>query len=85
MDKNDIINSILDVIKSKRLIKRKVEINENTSLFSECGIDSVDVIELIVYIEDKFNFEFEDTDLILDDLDTVSNIANIIFNRLEHK
>ncbi|MDR2045198.1 MAG: phosphopantetheine-binding protein [Clostridium sp.] len=82
MDKQHLVNCIFEIIKSNGLIKNDVEINENTSLYNECGINSIDIIDLIVCIEEKFNFEFNNTNLVLKDFESVSRIADIVLVQL---
>ena len=82
MDKQQIIEIIINIIKTHELVKKNVEINENTSLFRDCGINSIDIIELILSIEEMLCFEFNNSCLELDRFETVSQIADIIVEQL---
>jgi len=48
----------------------------------EYGMDSVNCIILIVAIEDLYNFEFADEDLVLKNFVTINNLVEYVSNRL---
>lgn len=82
MDKSQLIGVIFDIIEKNSILSGGNVIDENTSLYDECGLDSVGVIDLVVCIEEQFNFEFNDTDLELSNFKTVSNIADLVKTKL---
>ena len=82
MNKRKLIEDIFGLINDSNTLKKDIELDENTSLGKEYGINSLDIIELIVSIEEHFNIEFNDTDLSLTNFDSISSIANIVFERL---
>ena len=52
---------------------------DNTQSFLETGvIDSTGMLELVSFIEEKFNIKIEDDELIPDNLDSVNNVVNYI-------
>lgn len=55
----------------------------NTSL-KEMGLDSMDIMKLIVELEELFNITFDDDELIMDNFKTVDNITTRISNHLFH-
>ena len=56
------------------------DINDNTILVGEDGIffDSVDVLELIVELENKYGIKIQDNDLIKEKLKTFSSFYEFI-------
>jgi len=82
MEKSLLIETILEIIKKNNILSGGNIINENTSLYDDCELDSVGVIDLVVCIEEKFNFEFNDTDLQLSNFATVSTIADLVNTKL---
>jgi acyl carrier protein len=44
-------------------------------------IDSMSVLELIAYIEERWGFKVHDQDLIPDNLDSVNRVANFILRK----
>jgi len=50
-------------------------LKDETSLLDEGIIDSTGVLELVTYLEEEFEIEVEDEELIPENLDSISNIA----------
>ncbi len=50
-------------------------LKEDTSFLDEGIIDSTGVLELVTYLEEEFEIEVEDEELIPENLDSISNIA----------
>ena len=60
------------------------KINLEDSLKDTYGIDSIQIIEYIVRIEDDFGIEFDDDMLIDSNIDTLNGIINILKKKVEH-
>lgn len=71
-----IIEVIYEVLKPE-----KVEIDADTDL-SEIGLTSISLINVIVELEDRLDFEFNDDDLLLENLNTVRKIEECIENSI---
>ncbi len=50
-------------------------LKEDTSFLDEGIIDSTGVLELVTYLEEEFEIEVEDEELIPENLDSINNIA----------
>jgi acyl carrier protein len=59
-------------------------ISDQGDLF-KFGMDSISAIKLIFAIESEFGFEFNDEDLNMDNVKTITNIAEYICNRINHE
>lgn len=57
----------------------KIEVTENTS-FEDLGLDSLDVVELSVKIEDAFGIDIDEDDL--ENVRTVGDAANLVRSKL---
>ena len=57
--------------------ENKINITEDLDL-SEIGLTSINMINLIVYLEDTFDFDFDDDELLLENLNTVTKIEECI-------
>lgn len=44
----------------------------------ESGLDSLSLINMIIDIESTFGFEFNETDMIMENFSTISSISNLI-------
>lgn len=64
----DIIGPLLE--------KEFVESDYPKNLQSEFGMDSIVLVEVIIGLEETFNLEFEDTDLIVENFESIDAIYN---------
>lgn len=64
--------------KIKELAKESLgaELNDNDSL-KECGVDSLSLVVLIAEIESNYGFEFDESDLQPDKLNTLADLTEI--------
>jgi len=53
------------------------EININTS-FEELALTSIEFIDLIVSLEEQFDFEFDDSELVIDNYKILNDIVEIV-------
>mgnify|MGYP001151800033 CR=1 FL=1 len=56
---------------------KKIEVNKD-SKFDEIGLDSIEFVQLIVNIEDKFNIEFNEEELNVDMYKNVNDLVKVI-------
>ncbi|EFM09697.1 hypothetical protein PaecuDRAFT_3746 [Paenibacillus curdlanolyticus YK9] len=59
------------------VMKRNVELNENTKLSDE-GLDSITTVRLLVQLEKKLSIQFREEDLTLDNFVTISSIMAML-------
>ena len=52
------------------------DIDEDMSLFGDLQMDSVEMIELVLRIEEKYLFDFESYDELMNHMDTVKDFSN---------
>jgi len=64
--------------------ENKINIKEDLDL-SEIGLTSINMINLIVYLEDTFDFDFDDDELLLENLNTVTKIEECVNKTLLKK
>lgn len=67
--------------KVNEILKEKsfcVEIISDLKLREDLGLDSLNMVELMVEIEDKFNIEIEESDLDPAELQTVGQIYALV-------
>jgi len=64
--------------------ENKINITEDLDL-SEVGLTSINLINLIVYLEDTFEFDFNDDELLLENLNTVIKIEECVNKTLSKK
>ena len=57
-------------------------ITDTTNLFEDLGMDSIEIITIIVEVENVFNIEFIDDDMDLDKMIIFGNIVNGVLKAL---
>ncbi len=56
------------------------DIKESTALVEDLGVDSIDLVDLIMSFEDEFDMEFPDEDV--ENIKTVGDIVEYIEDRI---
>ena len=59
IDKTKISSAIVEL--AQKQLKLPLNVNLNVSLVMELGVDSLDIVELIMAIEKEFNIQFPDS------------------------
>ena len=57
-------------------------IADGTSL-RDVGLDSIAILGLVVGLEDEFDLEIPDTDVVIDNFDSVDSISRYVVRRLD--
>jgi len=60
------------------LFGEDTDLKDDTSFLEEGIIDSTGVLELIEYLEEEFNIQIDDEDLIPENLDSLNNLEQFI-------
>lgn len=68
---------------SNNMTRRTNNIQPNTPLLHEGLIDSAGIVELIFFVEQKFNVTLSHSDLTHENLETIEKIASMITNKKE--
>lgn len=77
---NDIMKEVLAIINE---IGYFVTLEEaDKSLSNGLGVDSLQLVQIIIAIEDRFLFEFDDEDMAIGDQLTVAKLCNIVQKHL---
>lgn len=80
---NDIKVVLREFITESFLPSAGLDVFEDDASFMEEGIiDSTGVLELLEYIEDKFNITVEDEEVIPDNLDSLNKMVSFIERKL---
>lgn len=83
MKKNLIMESVKEIFRESLRDKfEPLAINENTDLVEAIGLNSIESIEILVRVEDKFGIEVSDEDLNVDLVRCLSNITEYIEKKI---
>lgn len=58
---------------------------DDASFLEEGIIDSTSILELVMYVEDKFGITVKDRDIVPDNFDSISNLASYVRQCLRTK
>ena len=75
MDTKDLIK---EFIENNYMVEFKEDFQETDSFLDNGIIDSTGVLELIVFLEEKFGIKIEDAEIVPANLDSFKNIENYI-------
>lgn len=78
---NDIANTIATYISNTILKNPKRVIKPDEKLISSGLIDSFHLVDLGLFIEDKFNVRIDDSELNADTFDTLDQLVRVIQSR----
>lgn len=81
MHTTDIEQQIRSFITENFLFGRREALNDDTPLLGNV-IDSTGVIELIVFVQERFNISVDDQEVMTDNFDSVKNVVAFIENKL---
>jgi acyl carrier protein len=79
---SDTIPQLSNFIASKILKQPNRQINPEEKLISSGLIDSFNLMDLALYVEDTFGVRIEDTELNADTFDTLTQLDSLIASRL---
>lgn len=81
MTMDEIFAELSEVI--RECADRNGEIREETNLFVDLGLDSVEVFQVIVRTEEVFGIEFDDVDLLSENFSQIASFCSLIQRELE--
>jgi acyl carrier protein len=71
---------ILEYIKKELAVGSKRNIQMDDDLLSAGIIDSLGVLQLVAFIEDQFDIQMPDEDVVLENFQSVNSLANYLDN-----
>ncbi len=74
-----IVSDLCDML--QRYNKEQIPLSAGTSLGSELNIDSVEVMDLIMEIEDKFNIDIPIN--LISDVERIEDLAKLVDDRMK--
>lgn len=80
MEREDFKNELKTVLLNQDFLKENEELDENSNLKDDLGLDSLDVIETIIELEKRLDKNFDDVE-ILDNALTVKDVIDICLKK----
>ena len=81
MSEETISRTVSRFIKSNFLFDENAELGDQKSLLGSGVIDSTGVLELISFLEQRFNVKFNDSELVVENFDTVEKIEKFVIRK----
>lgn len=78
MRREEIIQKLREIIRDNLKLDCDPEDIKGTDLIAELGINSVDALEILVWVETVFDITIEDDDLSIDIMETLDHLADYI-------
>ncbi|BBB89573.1 MAG TPA: phosphopantetheine-binding protein [Methylomusa anaerophila] len=82
MKREDITNKIVKYLIQKDIIHNFYNVNLDASLSNEYGVDSLGFVDIIIYCEEEFEFEFDYIELDLSNFENINSLVNLIEKRV---
>ncbi|WP_232229199.1 phosphopantetheine-binding protein [Paenibacillus zanthoxyli] len=82
---NEICEVLVDILKDENIIDKPFDGSYNSNLKEEYGMDSMNLIRYIVEIEEKFEIEFNDEQLLPECFATIYDISMLVVECLGTK
>ena len=80
MKKEEVVALVIDLLQEKTGIAPE-QLTENASLHNELSIDSLDIVEVVLELEKKFNIKVEDEDA--ERISSVGDLINMVLSKLD--
>ncbi|EKD25958.1 MAG: hypothetical protein ACD_79C01432G0007 [uncultured bacterium] len=82
MDKNKIIKKIKEILVDEILVPfKEKDIDSSESLIKTYGIDSIQMMELLVCLEDEFKVSFEEENIEIEILNSIDSLTDFILKK----
>lgn len=75
--------AVRDFVVQNYLFGRENGLSDDDSFLERGIIDSTGVLELVSFLEDKFNIKVNNEDLIPDNLDSILKIVNFVNSKVD--
>lgn len=85
MSREEILEKLKEILSSNQFLFSEgqiKEITEDTSLIYDLVMDSIQILELLVAIEEAFNLTYEAEDLSVELFDKVFNLINFVETKM---
>lgn len=80
--REEIEQSLRKIIMELLELTKPIEEIENDEDLTKLGMNSISTIELVVEVEAKYDFEFNDEDLLVENFKTIERLATYIEKRI---
>lgn len=77
----DRTKELTNFVESELAKGRKSNIQPDDDLLSEGVIDSLGILQLVGFVEDKFNIQIDDEDVVLENFQSIAALNNFLSSK----
>ncbi len=77
----DRTKELTSFVESELAKGRKSNIQPDDDLLSEGVIDSLGILQLVSFVEDKFNIQIDDEDVVLENFQSIAALNNFLSSK----
>lgn len=78
-EKDNIITDVTNKVKEVLQYNQDIYVNQD---LAEIGLDSLASVTLLVELEEMYNIEFDDEEMLFENFSTITKINNLVCNKL---
>lgn len=78
-EKDNIITDVTNKVKEVLEYNQDIYVNQD---LAEIGLDSLASVTLLVELEEMYNIEFDDEEMLFENFSTITKINNLVCNKL---
>lgn len=77
MERNEVLEKVIKLTKEKLVVKKNIEVTENTSFQDDLNADSIDITDFVMELENVFSIKISDKDM--ENIKTVRDAVDLIY------
>jgi acyl carrier protein len=81
MQKDEVRSIVREFIRTEYMFDESKELDDHQSLLGSGIVDSTGILDLIGYLQQKFDVEFLDSELVAENFDSVDQIVAFLLRR----
>ena len=63
MERNEVLEKVIKLTREKLVVKKNIEVTENTSFQDDLNADSIDITDFVMELENVFSIKISDKDM----------------------
>ena len=83
MTMESVRDTIKDYILKNFVFEENEQLSDDQSLLRTGVVDSTGILELIAFVQQEFKIDFEDSELVADNFDTINRVAACVSRKLQ--
>ena len=76
MERTEVLAKVITLTKEKLVVKKNIEVTENTSFQDDLNADSIDITDFVMELESAFGIKISDKDI--ENIKTVRDAVDLI-------